>query len=371
MIWMVANDPPLYAAASLLDALGYRRAVVEPRRILIYKVDHLGDVLMSTPGLRAIRRRFPDAEIKIVVGEWSRAVLENNPNVDEIIVYNSSRYARGGYRSHRLWDVRRSLGNWSPDLVIGLRDDWWTIIESMFTRTSRVDRGRVQLREWFARRRGGRDKRHETDLIRETLLPLGIEPTEVDRLDYHVSDIERTWAAKVVREHGLTLPFAVFHPGASTRFKEWPLERFAQVAREVAERDGVRLVLIGSPDEVERSARLAALLSDLNPVDLSGRMGLRQTAALLEHAVLYLGADGGMMHIATALGVPTVGLFGPGYYRTFHPIGTNVVAISHLFPCSPCSQQSCVRPHDNCMDAITVEEVLEQTELLLAQAGLR
>jgi len=369
MIWMVANDPPLYAVTSLLEALGYRRPVSDPRRILIYKVDHLGDVLMSTPGLRAIRRRFPEAEIRVVVGEWSRGVLEHNPNIDRIVVYNSPRYTRGGFECHTLREVRNSLGDWKPDLVIGLRDDWRTIGASVFDRTARVDRGRAQLREWIARRRSPRDKRHEIDLIWEALAPLGIEPAEVDRLDYYVSGEERTWAAGLVQEKGLALPFAVFHPGASTRFKEWPLERFARVAREVSGNGRMRVVLIGSPDEVGRAGGLAELLPDLDPLDLSGQMSLRRTAALLEHASLYVGADGGMMHIATALGVPTVGLFGPGHFRTFHPVGRNVEAISRLFPCSPCSQQSCIRPHDNCMAAITVEEVLERTDALLGRSG--
>jgi ADP-heptose:LPS heptosyltransferase len=359
------REPPLHVFSALVGTLHSRHPIDRVHRILIYKLDHLGDVLLATPALRAIRKRFPEADISIVVGEWSRSILEHNPNIDRIVIYNSGRFARAGYAHHTLGDLKRKLGDWKPDLVIGLRDDWRTAASSLFSGVRRIQRGGVHLREWWNLKRNGIPHSHETDRLWKILRPLGIEPEPVERLDYFVSDQERRDAIEFIGANGIRDPFAVIHAGASTPLKEWPIERFAAVARDIARERGLQLLLIGSPEEIGHSARLASMIGDLGPIDISGRLGLRSTAALLEHASLYLGADGGMMHIAAALGIPTVGLFGPGSYEIFHPVGEGVAAISKHFPCSPCYMVECIRPDDPCMKAITVEEVILETARII------
>jgi ADP-heptose:LPS heptosyltransferase len=358
-------EPPLFAFSTLIGAIHSRHSIRDVRRILIYKLDHLGDVLLTTPALRAIRRRFPNAEIRVVVGEWSRPVLQGNPNIDRVIIHNSGAFARTDYAHHTFADLKRQLGSWQPNLVIGLRDDWRTLAASLFSPVRRIERGRLHLREWWSMKWRGNSYRHELDRIWETLRPLGITPDPEPRLDYFVTDEERQRAISVMIAQNIRRPFAVIHSGASTPLKEWPLERYAEVARHVAEQLNLSPVLIGTAQEAERSAQLAEMIADLDPVDISGRYGLRDTAAIIERASLYVASDGGMMHIATALDIPTVGLFGPGAVHVFRPAGRQAVAISHEFPCSPCYMETCIRPHDNCMHAITVDEVVRETERLV------
>ncbi len=367
LLWLLRNDPPIFAVAAFLSWLGYRRPPPPtPQRILIYKPDHLGDVLLATPALRAIRQRYPSAEIRIVVGAWAQQLLQNNPDVDGVIAYNSKKFVRGTTQPTSLRQALSVLQGWKPDLVLSLRDDWAMLRASIVNRTARVDRGTVQWREWVNRKKTSRPKRHETELLWETLAPLGIVPQRIDRLLYFVSQEERIWASNLLQESGIRTHFVALHPGASTKFKEWEPERFAAVARQLTKQwGGVQLVLVGSPEEQEEGARLAELLSDLQPVNLSGKLQLRQTAAVIEQASIYIASDGGMMHIASAMGVATVGLFGPGYGDVFHPVGDHVRTINHRFPCSPCSQQRCIRPNDTCMMAITPEEVIDASNTLL------
>ncbi len=360
-------EPLLHSCSTVVGALNSWRSLRNVRRILIYKLDHLGDVLLATPALRAIRHRFPDAEIRIVVGEWSRVVLENNPNIDGIVIYNSKEFARGHYKAHRLSDLRRSLGTWKPDLAIGLRDDWQTLRHAAFSGAHLVNRGMVHLREWIERKQHNRPSSHELDRLWAILRPLDIEPGAVERLEYVVTDDERKAAAEFTLAHGIESPFAIVHAGTSIKLKEWSLERFAEAARHIMAHHGLQIVLIGSPDEVRRSAQLAELIHDIGPINISGLLNLRETAALMERSELYLGSDGGAMHVASALGIPTVGLFGPGSYHIFRPVGRHAAAISHLFPCSPCRMTSCIRPNDTCMQAITIEEVVRETDMLMAR----
>jgi ADP-heptose:LPS heptosyltransferase len=359
------NEPLLHAYSTVVAAMHSWRSIRNVRRILIYKLDHLGDVLLATPALHGIRRRFPHAEIRIVVGEWSRMVLENNPNVDGIIIYNSKEFARHPYTAHRFSDLKRKLGSWKPDLVIGLRDDWRTITGGFFSNARRINRGRVHFKEWIERRRTNRPHSHEVKRLWEMLEPLGIEPIPVEHLDYAVTSEERKSAEEFIQSHGIESPFAIIHAGTSVPLKEWSIERFAEAARHIANNYGMQVVLIGAPEEVDRAADLATMIPDLDPVDISGKLNLRGTAALLERASLYLGSDGGAMHIASAVGTPTLGLFGPGSYHIFSPVGRHAAAISHLFPCSPCTMTTCVRPHDTCMQSITIDEVLEETDKLV------
>ncbi len=360
-------EPLLHSFATAVGALHSWRSLGNVQRILIYKLDHLGDVLLATPALRAIRNRFPGAEIRIVIGEWSRSVLENNPNIDGVVIYNSKEFARAPYKAHRLSDLKRTLGSWKPDLVIGLRDDWQTLWHAAFSGARLINRGLVHLREWIDRKQQHRPSSHELERLWAIIAPLGITPEPVERLEYVISEAERKMAAEVTLAHGIESPFAIVQAGTSIQLKEWSLERFAEAARHIAAQHGMQIVLIGSPEEVERSAMLAALIPDLDPVDITGKLSLRGTAALMERAELYLGSDGGAMHVASAVGLPTVGLFGPGSYHIFRPVGRHAAAISHLFPCSPCRMTSCVRPNDTCMQAITIEEVIRETDVLMAR----
>lgn len=365
-LWLLRNDPPLFAVAAVLAWLRYRRPIPpNPQRILIYKPDHLGDVLMATPALRAIRQRYPQAKIKIVVGEWSEQLLQNNPDIDGVICYNSKKFTRGNTQRISLHKALRPLQQWKPDLIISLRDDWAILRASIFNRTPRVDRGKVQWNEWRSRKQTMRAKRHETELLWETLAPLGIASQKIDRLLYTVHPEERRGAIALLHESGVRPPFAVIHPGASTKLKEWELERFAVVARQLAEQSGMQIVVTGSPDEQEKGRQLAELIQDLQPVNLSGKLQLRQVAAVIEQASIYIASDGGMMHIASAIGTATVALFGPGYSDVFYPVGSHVRSINHFFPCSPCSQQRCVRPNDTCMMAITSDEVIAAANELI------
>lgn len=365
-LWLLRNDPPIFAVAAFLSWLGYRRPIPpNPQRILIYKPDHLGDVLLATPAVRAIRQRYPSAEINIMVGAWAEQLLQNNPDVDGVRRYNSKKFVRGTAPPTSLRQALNDLEGWKPDLVISLRDDWAMLRASIGSRTARVDRGTVQWREWLNRKKTGRAKRHETELLWETLAPIGIAPQRVEQLLYFVSREERIWANAFLPKSGVHTHFMALHPGASTELKKWEPERFAAVARQLTNQWGMQIVLIGSPDEQAEGAYLAELLSDLQPVNLSGKLQLRQTAAVIEQASIYIASDGGMMHIASAVGVATVGLFGPGYGDVFRPVGNNVRTINHYFPCSPCSQQRCIRPNDTCMMAITPEEVIAASNELL------
>ena len=355
----------LYIVSALASLVHRWRDRSRVERILIFKLDHLGDLLIATPALRAIRARFPNAEIRIVVGEWNTVLLRDNPSVDAVHVYNSARFCRPPSKPTPFSELRRQLGSWRPDLIIGMRDDWNTLGYSFFSRASRVERGAAHLIEYSQRARTRQPLYHEIERLWRTLAPLGIEREEDPQLDYFISDEERLEAQRFMAARGIRAPFAMLHAGATQPLREWPIERFASIARHLARNWGMQIVLVGIDRERGSSQSLSALIGDLDHVDVTGELGLRPTAALMAEGSLYVGSDGGAMHLAAAVGTPTVGLFGPGSFHVFSPIGRRTIGITRMFPCSPCVQVNCIRPHDTCMQAITTDEVVEAIDRLL------
>jgi heptosyltransferase III len=363
----MAPGRTLYIASALAGVLRRFNARRPVERILIFKLDHLGDLLIATPALRAIRNRFPNAEIRIVVGEWNVALLRGNPSVDKVHVYNSARFSRHPNIPTPFSSLKQQLGGWRPDLVIGLRDDWHTLGFSLFTRAARVERGSAHLVEYAERARTRQPWRHEIERLWRTLAPLGIERDDDPQLDYFVDEHERLEARRFMAERGIPDRFMMLHAGATQTLREWPLERFAVIARYMARHYGMRPVLVGVDRERERSRGLAELIRDLGPIDITGELGLRPTAALMAEGALYVGSDGGAMHLAAAVGTPTIGLFGPGAYHVFSPIGRRTIGVTRHFPCSPCAQITCIRPHDTCMQAITTDDVIEAIERVVGE----
>lgn len=363
---MLNGEYSFHLRSAIVEATHRWRPLGTVRRIAIHRFDHLGDMLLSTPAIRALRRRFPNAEIVMVAGEWNEIILRHNPNIDRLVFYNSPRFARPPLVSHTLADLRTALGPWRPDMIVALRDDAPTMMSAMRSTARYIGRGRSHLVDWLRRRGNNTIARpHEIDRTLQLLRDHGIEHGNDRRLDYVVTESERSDAAALIAAKEIPERFVAVQPGTSLALKEWSLERFAAVARHLSGKHGLRIVLVGAESERERTRALGELIADLDPIDITGTMGLRTTVALLERASLYFGSDGGPMHLAAHVGTPTLGLFGPGSISGFHPIGPHALGISAQLPCSPCPLTVCVRPHSTCMDALAVADAVEAIERVM------
>ncbi len=364
----------LSACVSLIvnTAGQFRRRDVE--RILVFKLDHIGDVVTATPALAHLRRTYPQAKITLVVGPWSVPLLENHPDVDHLIAYASARYARG-VRPSPGRNLRFLLAGRRYDLIVGLRDDLSTLGFSLFAGAMRrVDRGTVRLR-WKLRSIAHR-------------LSLGPEATPLHEVETNLRIVGGTHSAESrthleVREDALEwvdreIPgllgnkqgFVVFHPGAFSPMRYWPHERFAEAARRVRDTRALGVLITGSSDE-ETACEAIAAKAGPGVVSLAGKTTLPQAVALIARARAMLSVDTGMMHIATAVGTPVVALVGPEDPGRFGPHGPGHEILYHHFDCSPCNQVRCERGRPECMEAITVEEVVEALARCLTKKDTR
>lgn len=329
------------------------------RRVLVRCPNWLGDTVMALPALRAVRRALPAAELWCL-GPWVEVVLEGEPGVTRRLVTPASvrrRLAQG-----------RALASQRLDLAVLLPNSF-----------------EAALAAWLARPRwrigyagDGRDRLlthalaspetavHQVDAYLRLLAPLGVEP---DRAwpTLAPDGARREAARRLLAEVGVTAGErrVAFQLGAAFGWtKLWSPDRAARLAARLEARE-VRAVFLGSP-----GARplLDAVMAAGGPVrSLVGRDQPSLLAALLAEVDVLVTADTGPAHVAAAVGVPTVTLFGPTDPRLTAPRGPRAAALWHPPPCAPCFLPSCPIDH-RCMKAITVEEV-EATVLTALEGG--
>jgi ADP-heptose:LPS heptosyltransferase len=299
------------------------RGTGQVNRILVVEPKHIGDVVLAIPFLAQLRARFPNAKTTLLAAPHARPILQGTGLVDDFIETHldwsekSTRYNPFGYNWRELWRLKRELRGRDFDLAFKA---CMHIREHVVMGLSGAHR-----RIGYAFGEGDRVltdaipvdnvDRHKVDDWLLLLAPFGgAARIEIPRL--RVSGAERRWVDEYLRERGIVEGETVIgiHPGASVAEKRWPLERFLEVGRALSQRPGVRILVFVDPEGYGAS---------LEQIDgaVPAQVGLRELIALTERCSLLVCNDSGPMHIAGALGVPTVAVFGSGIEQWFSPLG--------------------------------------------------
>jgi heptosyltransferase-2 len=355
------------------------------KKILVIRLGSLGDILLATPVLRAIKRRNQESEVHFLLKSAYADLLVCNENVDEIIRLDSStglgglmglaRRLRGRY--DLLVDLHRSLRSFVLRSFIGA------------TRTLKYPKG--VLRRTLMIQTGWKAASLKNPIPERYLMalePMGIEP-DGEGLDLVIPDTIRSEVDSILeRETGpstSTCPIMVPHsakegpgsyfsiaPGARWATKRWLPERFARVADILAERYRLVPILIG--DHQDQPLSLSIVRGMNSPaIDMSGKLGLLETGSVIERSRLLVCNDSGLMHMAAALSTPIVAVFGPTTRELgFYPYHATSEVVSSDIPCRPChhiGSDKCPLGHHMCMQEVTVEEVVEAASRLMEPAG--
>lgn len=330
--------------------------------LLVVKLRYLGDVLLATPALNAIKTAWPAARLTMLVNRGTEEVVKGNPNVDDVLVLD---------RGPLLSQFRFALALRRPryDAVVDLTDGDRAAFLSWMSRAP-VRIGFNQEGRWrgicyTSVVRPGPEVVHRTDRDCAALAPLGLREKPgpprlcIDRQDHEAAD-------KLLKRIGVdeTRPFAVLQPGARYWFKAWPPERFAQLADYLAETYGHQ-VLIGGSGQERQLAEAIRDMTKSRPAVVAGETSVKQLAAVLKRAVLFVGNDTGAMHIAAAMGTPVVALFGPSNPLEWGPRGGAVEILYKGLDCRVCFHPTCRRGEGNCMRLISIEEVYAAVRRIL------
>lgn len=334
-------------------------------RILVLAIRAIGDMVLSTPAIRALSDAYPGSSMTVVSEAFAADVFEANPRISDIIAID--RWSVRGLPWYRklstdiswLRRIREGRYDIVVDLFCGPRSAQMALLSGAKVRIA----GRVRGRKFFYTRTvpvetaGKHLVEQKMQIVRTLAGDVPIPPPEI-----FLREEERKTAEEKLRAAtgGASGPVVGLFPGAGWGHKQWPAGRFAELADRLAGQ-GCRVVALGGPRDVEACNRVAVLATS-RPVILSGIRRLRDTIAFIDRMALFISNDTGPMHIAAGLGVPTVGLFGPSDVAKYRPWGAHTRVVSAGLPCSPCPQEeeTCRlhgREKAECMKRISVEEV--------------
>lgn len=316
---------------------------------------------MATPSILALLREKPKAEIHFAVRKQLSPLVENFPNVKKIYkiegrnIFSNIKF---------LMEVRKEKYDVFIVFAKGFREG----ILAKFSKSSFTIGFSVNCRRFlFTNSVEMTDElwnKHHSIQYAKLLSPLGIE-IESEKTFLPVTDTEKETAFKILDENGLNEKnFIVFHIAASKFPRAYHSERFGKAAKEIKEKSGKEIVLIGSKEEIKFSENF--LKECPLAKDLTGRISLKDLKSFLSFASLFVGNDSGPMHIAGSVGIPIVAIFGPGSPQKTAPFleKKKLRVIYKNFPCSPCRQnffKDC-KPSEYgkppCLEAIDFKEVV-------------
>ena len=341
-------------------------------RILLVRLDHLGDLLMATPAIAALRKKFPQARIDLLAGKRAERLFLGNSDIDQIHVFEAPWYdpRRGG----EVWpvDVVRTiiqLRKREYDAAVDMRGDFRVIFLFLWLAGARKRIGFRDLGLGFLLTDPVEydHERSFLDLNFDSLVPLGIETSD-RKLKFFLETDDRAFVASELSANGVKRDSLLVGIGPTTNRVEqrWDEKRFAEVADRLIDDFGAQIVLVAAGDDAGIVGLMKGQMKH-ECLDLSGKTTIGQLGALMERMHLYIANDSGTMHLAIALGTPTVGIFGPSSIRRSWPYGQaskRYRAITAAVDCPrPCFRRDC--EERECYDLISAEEVYRATAEIL------
>ena len=352
-------------ASAAVQWLFYRKRLPKdfaPERILVIKLDHIGDVLLATPVFSNLRRAYPNAELHALTGAWSRVVLEKHPDVNNVEEYNSPAFCRTGQPTslRETFKLYRQLRRQKYGLIVELRSDWRTVWFAFLRLTpKRLSRAALQVANklGFAQFSGTHETTRNLDVLRQA----GI-PTSVETAIFSVTTEDKKWASDFLATYQIDgqHPLIAIHPGSPIALKRWLPERYAELADWLIAQKRAQILFVGVKDEIPITTEIQALMRG-ESINIAGKTTLTQLASILHTCNVFIGNDSGPMHLAAAVGTQTIGLYGPGDPTRFGPAGTKCQTIQRKSDC-PCLGTVCRYGKSGCMSEIQVTDVIQVLE---------
>ncbi|MBN1587316.1 MAG: lipopolysaccharide heptosyltransferase II [Candidatus Omnitrophica bacterium] len=330
--------------------------VLAESRVLIIKYSALGDIVLGVPSLRAIRKAWPEAHITLLTSKEIAPMMASSPYVNEVMVLDRS----GTHRGVRgIWRMGRILRGEGFDISIDLQNNRSSHALSFLS--GAIRRYGYENGKWSFL------LNYTVPLPKEPLPPIQHQARVLGRAKINVTDESlELWAKPEDRERIEVLlkqawlrdnqVLVALHPGSgSWPTKRWDLEHFAELCDELGKRS-VRCVLVGTKKEGKLGAKIAQV-SGSKPIELAGKTSLGELVALFRRCSALVCGDSAPLHVAAAVGLPTVALFGPTEAERHIPPAPCLQVIQKEVPCGPCYRTRC--SHITCMKSISPREVLD------------
>jgi heptosyltransferase-2 len=355
-----------------------------PQKILIINTFGIGDVLFTNPVVVNLKLQFPNAYIGYLGNRRTSAMLEADPNIDKVFIYERDEF-NVVYKKSKICFLRKIHG-----LLNEIRREKFDLVLDFSLNTS------MNYMTWFIgipRRVGfnyknrsplltqkfslqGFETKHVAEYYLELLKELGVS-IHKHEMEYYISVEDKLWADDFFRRHGLkddAKPIGVFPGagvswGAGARYRRWAPEKYAKLLDKLIEKVPGEIILFGDKSETDLCTELRFNRSQI--IQAFGQTSLGQLAALMKKCRLVILNDGGPLHIAVGVKVKTVSVFGPVDEKVYGPYGNSQdhLVVTRNILCRPCYRQFRMTQceHVSCLKQITVEDVFEKVQEILYQ----
>lgn len=342
------------------------------KKILVFKLDHIGDVLMTTPALNTLKSRYPEASLTIVVGSWSRDILKDNPDVDEILLYDAYWFNRNinkKFNIRKTWDFIKELRKRRFDIFYSLRGDFIGILMGSLLK--------IPVRIGFNNGGGGFlltrpitpiENIHQ---VEQFLYAVGDNDTKSrsqknKTMRIIISEPERRFRDAFLKQYnGKNGRFVGFHIGAGYPSKLWTPEKYGILIKRLYDEFGIHSILVGGEEDRAIAKKIESIIRNTDSIDCIGKANIKETAALIEKCRLFIGNDSALVHIAAAIGIPVIVIFSAANNPiNWKPFGSDIACITKDVQCKHCEKFDCI--DSKCTRMITVDEVYEKAKEILS-----
>lgn len=340
----------------------------QQKRILITRTDRLGDVVLSTPVIRAVRQAYPEAYIAFMVRPENRDIVANNPDLDEVFIYDKYRTQKSLWKTllfafglkKKEFDLGIALHPTNRAHIImyaaGIPERIGYDKKMSFLLTKKI----AHVKQF--------GQKHEVDYNLDMLRAAGLNLGVVDRMPYIVtSENDKKMVDASLRTCGLSDNVIAFHVGASCLSKRWPVKNFAQAADLISKKYKCDIAVVGGNDTESISKEMISYMKR-TAIDLTGSLLLGEFTEFLSRCRLFISNDSGPVHISVAVKTPTIAIFGrndPGLSpRRWGPVGEKDIILHNPPDCDVCLAHECDRGFV-CLKNVTVEDVVSAADSIL------
>lgn len=336
------------------------------KRILIIQTAFIGDVILCTPLVRNLRKIFPDSFLSFLLIPETKNVLENNPHLDEILVYDKRKKEGISGFLQMLSRIRKGEFDLA---VIPHRSMRSALLAYLSGIPERIGFDRSAGSFLFTRKEGYPTETHEVDRNLSLLSSISAESADASP-ELFPSPEDFSYVRQLLLDSGIREQDRIvgIAPGSVWATKRWLPERFAEVSQLLVDEKGAKIAFIGSEDDLDICGRIADYMNG-NPLVLAGRTSILQSAAMISLCKVVLSNDSAPVHIASAMKTPVAAIFGSTTPEFgFGPYGVKHAILQKGVYCRPCGihgRNKCPEEHFRCMKEITTQEVFQAISPLL------
>jgi lipopolysaccharide heptosyltransferase II len=337
---------------------------------LVVRTDRIGDVILSTPVLEAIKSSYPKSHVTMMISPYTKDIVKNNPHLDDVIIDDYKDVHRGTGGFFRL--VKKIRGE-KFDVCVLLHPTFRLALLLFLSGIRyRIGTGYRWYQIFFNRKiyqHRKKNLKHESDYNMDMLKPLGIKSQRILPKVY-LSKSEENLADRIFENFEIKKQeiLLAIHPGSGDSSLNLPIKRFAQAADRLVEDMNAKVIITGTKREKELAHLMENYMQN-KPVNLVGKTGLRELASLLKKVDILISNSTGPMHLSAALGTPTVAVFCPIFAAgpiRWAPLGDGHEVILPPVPiCFKCKPKSC--PYYDCMEKIKAEQIVSSVKSILKE----